>query len=114
MAADSNRCPTCGDLQPVGAPQGICPRCLARQTVTVDTPDPVNVDATASPAPSRSGHSPEAAPADSEMTGAHTAEPLTETGSPLTHGIANWTPDPTETDGGNPVPRDVPSGTTVR
>jgi tRNA A-37 threonylcarbamoyl transferase component Bud32 len=114
MVADSNRCPSCGDLQPANAPEGFCPRCLARQTVAVDTAEPGNVDATTSSAATCSGNSPETAPADSEMTRARTAGPLTEAASPRTHGTGEWTPDPTENADGNPATRDLPRGTNVR
>ena len=114
MIADPNRCPSCGDLHPANAPEGFCPRCLAQQTLRVDRPDPGNVDATTSPAATSSGYSSETAPADSEMTGARTSEPLTEAASSLTHGTGNWTPDPTENADANRATGDLPRGTTVR
>jgi tRNA A-37 threonylcarbamoyl transferase component Bud32 len=114
MIADSNRCPSCGALHPANAPEGFCWRCLARQTVTVDTPDPGNVDSSTSPAATCPGYAPETAPASSEMTGAHTAEPLTEAAPSRVHGTGEWTPDHTENAGGNPATRDLLRGTTVR
>jgi len=53
-------------------------------------------------------------PADSEMTGAHAAEPLTKATSSRAHGTCEWTRDRTENAGGNPAPRDLPRGATVR
>jgi tRNA A-37 threonylcarbamoyl transferase component Bud32 len=114
MIADSNRCASCGALQPANAPEGLCPRCLPRQAMTALTPSPADVDATTSPAATCSSYSHETAPADSEITEAHTAEPLTEAASSRTHGTGEWTPEPTENADGNPATRDVPRGTAVR
>ncbi len=114
MDADSSRCPSCGVLQPVGTSEVICPRCLARHTVTVNTPDSGNVDAITSTSVSRSGHLPEPAPADSKMTGVQTGEPLTDAAASNTHGTGEWSSDRTENADGNPDPRDLPRGANVR
>ena len=46
MVADANRCLICGDLQPANAPEGLCPRCLMLQAMTVDTPVMAEVEVT--------------------------------------------------------------------
>ncbi len=119
MTPDANRCPGWGDLQPVNAAEGLCPRCLMSQAMTRDTPGPTDADAdaTTSPAGAGSGHSPEPTPADTEATAAQIAGPIAST-APVRHdATGDWTTDPnrpTRTADGHVSTPDLPPGTIVR
>ena len=114
MAAQSNRCPSCGEEQPANAPEGPCPRCLALQTMTARTTRPDDIDATTPPAATGSDHSPETAPTDSDAIAAHAAKPATDTASCRTLATGNCTPDSTATVADSLATQDLPRSATVR
>ncbi|MGP0062392.1 MAG: protein kinase domain-containing protein [Isosphaeraceae bacterium] len=66
MAAEANRCPTCGAERPADAPGGVCPACQMRQTLAADAPPPAEIGAATIPADTRPDHATEVP--DSEAT----------------------------------------------
>ncbi len=58
MAADPNRCPSCGVERPANAPEGLCPHCRTRQVIDHATLGPAGVDATIAETAADPGHSP--------------------------------------------------------
>ena len=71
MAADANRCPSCGADLSADAPAGLWPRCLIRQATTIAPRGPADVDATTDLGTTGPGRSPEPTEDDSEATGAY-------------------------------------------
>jgi tetratricopeptide (TPR) repeat protein len=100
MADEPNRCPHCGAERPVDAPEGLCPRCLLRQT-TGETRVMADVDATTG---LRRQPEPGPAPAGPEATA-------------VDDRTADWMPapaDPEATVGGPGGSAGLPRGAAVR
>jgi eukaryotic-like serine/threonine-protein kinase len=108
--ADANRCPSCGDQRPEDAPEGLCPRCLASQAVTGDTPARLGTTAESGPQSTETGRSAGPTDQDSMATRVPTPESIDEAARRTGH----WSTDADLTTDGNADSNQLPRGSTVR
>jgi predicted Ser/Thr protein kinase len=111
--ADADRCPNCGAERPINAPEGLCPRCLMRNTPGEDMRVLADDGNDVGPGTTAAGPLHEPRAKFPEATAAHTPGPA----PPTTDATSDWATGPTGPTGsadGLGAATGLPRGATVR